>query len=362
MDIYRGQVISNTSFDLDTQILVKIPDLGNEQYKVYYTTPYFTANEGGMFAIPEPGNEILVAKEDEDLYYLSTIVKPPEKFIKGTYDKEYSAIKEKYLYTNRFKPQRISFGDTKGNKLVFDARYDKKMISSKTQLESGGGKKVVLDDSPGIDSVIIRNEHGDGLKITSEPTDVTSAQSAELNTRGQQTLVSREATIDINVLDGREVNITNTSTGAKSDGVTGQYGNINLNSKYKDISINADGFNGRIFLNTADCTIQINKSGVLIFSKKDVKIHTIESVDIKSLGRINLEGSEVNIKSIGQINLDAVAGTNILGPLPANLVMPVPVATPAGPGTTVPINPAAPPVIPVTPPEIKLNDYLKPIL
>lgn len=348
MEIYKGQVISNKSTSLDCRIVAMIPKLSDTPFKVFYTSPYFAGNEGGMVAIPEPGSEILIGKEDEDLYYLSTIVRPPEKFIKGNTDSKYNFISEKYLYTDRLIPQRISFGDTKGNKLVFDNRYDKKIISSKTQLESGVGKKIILEDSPDIDSIILRNEHGDFIKITSDANKINPARSIQANSLGSQVYHSAEGNIDIVVSDGREISIKNESTGTKSDGVTGQYGNVNISSKNKDISLNADGYQGRIFINTADSTIQINSDGVTIFSKSDVKINSIGSIEMKATGDISIEGMNVNINA--QVGLAMQSAT------PASILPPIPTTDGATtvPGALVPI--------PLETPNIQQNDYRKPAL
>lgn len=348
MEIYKGQVVSNKSLSLDARIAVMIPKLSDIPFKVFYTSPYFVKNEGGMFAIPEPGSEVLVGKDDEDFYYISTIVNKPEKFIKGNTDIHYKVIPEKYLYTNRLAPQRISFGDTKGNKIVFDNRYDGKMISSKTQLESGVGKKIILEDSPEIDSIIIRNEHDDFIKITSEANKIDPARSIQADSLGSQVYRTREGSIDVMVSDGRELNIRNESTGTKSDGVTGQYGNVNISSKNKDVSINADGYQGRIFINTADSTIQINRNGVTIFSKSDVKVNTIGSIEMKATGDISLEGRN--------INLNAQLGLNMQSALPASIIPPLPTTDGAStvPGVVIPT--------PLETPSIQQNDYRKPAL
>jgi hypothetical protein len=352
MNIYKGQIVSNSDFEKSGKFSAVIPDLGHESYLVYYTSPYFTPNEGGMVAIPEPGSEILVIKNEEDIYYLSTIVYPPKKFFKGNFDKDYSLIKDKYLYSTRAKPQRVVFGDNKGNKLIFDNRYDKKIISAKTQLESGGGKVVGLNDSPGIDSVIVRTEHGDGLCISADKSDIMPSQSSELNTRGSQAYVARESSIDIVVLDGRDISVENKSTGANSDGVTGQYGNINITSQNKDISINADGFQGRIFLNTPDSTVQINTDGIVIFSKKDIKINTIGSIDLKATENVNIEGANVNINGLVGVNIKAAVYPNMIPPIPVITPNTVNGNTLAGPGSVEPIQPI----------NLQTNDYNKPRL
>ena len=102
-----------------------------------------------------------------------------------------------------------------GNRIVFSDEYNSEYINKKAELKSGLGKRLTLSDSPNQDFIKLVNEHGDGLKITSDADTYSPAQSTELNTLGPQKYICRESQIDMIVHDGRDFNLINNSTGAK---------------------------------------------------------------------------------------------------------------------------------------------------
>lgn len=290
-------------------------DLKNVKGKpVRYTSPYFDKHHGGMFAIPNPGSEILLLY-DEDLreyYYISTIV--DHSVLTGLRTPTPQKIMPlKNVYTPDGIPMAVTFTDHKGaglkvsNYYHTDKESGKVTIDPNVSLKSTLGHKVLLSDSPDLDCVIVRNRAYDGITITNRPTLAHPANSIQVMSKGPQMCVVRDSSYLIAVTDGRDINIINSSTGAKAPrGNPRRSGNINLLSKHRDISILTDGDDGNIFIKTTRNVIQISSGGqVNIYSDSDINISTGGSLDMVANGNINIKGKNVNIESVTNINLKA---------------------------------------------------------
>ena len=163
-------------------MLVYCKDLQLKTFYVNYSSPYSAGWEGGFVAIPELESEILIAQtdgKDSDWYYLGSIFGPKEGGDAGPaiLEAREAKVPDKEIYRARQVPQRLLMQDPMGNKLVLSHAYNPKYFNVKAELQSSFGKVLSLVDSPKIDSILLKNEHGDGIKITSSKQEMSAAGS-----------------------------------------------------------------------------------------------------------------------------------------------------------------------------------------
>ena len=303
-----GIVISNVSKSKDGTFKVKSEDTYGDDMEVIYTSPAYMLNGGGVLSIPEVGSEVLVLQdlEKHKNYYIATIVDFPSNNISPG-DPEFQLIGDKYVYTDRDKPQKVTFTNQANAGLKISRRALPDFIDCKVVLDSEGGKRISLSDSDNADWVLIRNEHGDSIVLTGEANDIFPERSLEIKTKGPQQYVSFESGFNFYVIDGRDFTIENYSSGANANtsaGEKGRYGNITLRSYEKDINIVAKGSTSEIFITTPKARIVIQADG-------SVSIESLGSVNIKSDLNINLEaGNSINLKA-SNINVTSDLNTAV---------------------------------------------------
>lgn len=290
MNIRIGEVKDNKDIFGLGNILVH-SDAG-EAITVKYTTPYLAGRNGGLIAIPEVGSQVLICKPDnsDDWFYMGSITHPAigEALGQGyetlaPFNKT-EALFDPQVYKARGVPQRVIFSSAKGNKMVLSDEYAPDYGNIYAKLESSNGKLLALIDSPEVDSIILRNEEGDRIKISMRANGTSARRSIEIEAQGPISIVSRESEVKLHVVDGKEINILNESTGSKrinSDDPTP--GNINITSKNADVNVvtnskngvirlEAQGDNGHVVIDSGG-TVQINGSkGVQITSEQDIVI------------------------------------------------------------------------------------------
>lgn len=315
MNILIGSVISNHDETKTGLLMVKIPDLSDNPLNVVMTSPFYTLNSGGMLAIPEVGSKVLVSQDTSTgkLYYLSTIIEPPENEQVGGLV-NFNVLGDKYIYTERGRPQKVTYANQFNAGLHIDRRLLPEYMASKVSLVSESGKKISLSDSPKSDAVIIRNEHGDGMIITSDPSDVHSERSIEVKSKGSQRHVVFQGGMEMYVIDGKDITIENFSTGAyANENATGRFGNITLRSENSDINIVSKANDGRIFILTPKARIQIENDGtVKITSDADIQINCENDIDIKAGKALRIQGESIDIKATNDVRVQAGGNSSIL--------------------------------------------------
>lgn len=355
MKIYKTQVVSTTDLTQTGRFTARLDGLG--EIDVIYTTPYLGTNaEGGFFAIPEEGAEVLVTQPDNspEYFYLNSIAGIPN-LLPNTQQVEVppeDILPERGIYAHRGVPMRFGFYTPKGNKVLLSDGYNSQSIDIKVGLQSHTGKKVLLHDSPDIDSILIWNEHRDGIKITTDATEVSPARAIEVESVGPQSYICKESQMDILVYDGRELNIKNQSTGVNRPGgsAAAKYGNINVESEHRDINMTVRSADGRIFIDALGEAglIQLDSTGKVIVNStaNNVEVNAGLSILLKAVGNISLEaGGLITMKSGAGINLDTTGLATILGALGVN-----------ADGATIHLNEGlSPPVAPIE--IIKLDNY-----
>lgn len=306
-----GIVIDNRDTSKRGRMLVKFEGQSETASEVIYTSPYFTTNGGGVLAVPEVGSEIIALEDSEKtkIYYIATIVDFPSQNEVGGGLKEFNVISDPYVYTEREKPQKVNFTNQFGAGLKISRRVLPKLLSTKVDLSSEGGKRITLSDSPESNLIMIRNEHGDGIIITSEQSDVHPERSIEIKSVGQQNYVSFQSGINFYVIDGRDINIENFSSGAfanTSAATKGRFGNINLRSSEADISIVGKGQGSEIFIVTPKARIQINLDGSVNIEALNVNIKSALNMTLEAQN-LSIKSTNLNIKSDALLNVDSPA-------------------------------------------------------
>lgn len=305
MNIRVGEVKSNKDIfglggllvhtDVDVPVWVK------------YTSPYLAGRNGGFIAIPEIGSQVLICKPDnsEDWFYFGSVPNPQIGEALGAgYDtvaprNKEEALFDPQIYKARGVPQRVVWSSPRGNKLILSDEYATDYLNQYAKLESANGKVLILQDSPNagggdgdyVDAIIIRNEHGDRIKISTSQNGSSAGRSIEIEANGPINVVSRGSGVKLHVIDGKEINIINESTGSKRIGPNDPTpGNINIESKNADINIAVSSKNGVINLEAKG-----EDGHIVLDSKGKVQIKGAKGVDILSDAGITLDGERIDL-------------------------------------------------------------------
>ena len=350
MKILEAEVVSFIDNEKEGTILAirRNEDSLEEQeefYEVFYTSPWGTVGKDspGMYAVPGPGQKILILQPDQSniWYFLSVIHSGP---FKG----ETSVPKD--LYKKRDVPQQFIIRDPVGNELLLSHSY-KGNFNYKAELKSRTGKKLSLNDSPKVNQVSLTNEEGDGLKIrgrfsgpavTFPP--APAARSIELKAKGPVNVISRESNLNVGVIDGKDLNIHNASTGlnglytsilSDQSSILGSklpflifpYGNINVTSDWRDVNITAgmthkslnkvipavyeipeikEHYRGKVMISAHGGVTNFLSQGSVVQLKSD------GSVIIKApKGKVYIQGDTVNIRGDTEVNIESPGNVNI---------------------------------------------------
>jgi hypothetical protein len=307
MKCLKGIVQDNFDPAQEGMIWVYCKESGEDLIPVNYVSPYSAGHRGGMVAIPEAGTMVLIVQPDNsnEWYYQGSIfsqeglIKDKENLIK---EQTNGTVFDPQTYKARGVPQQIIIQDPKGNQLKLSSSYNPRYINNRAHLKSAAGKMLILSDSPLMDCAILRNQHGDGLKITAQEDAASAARSAEMKSRGPQKYISTESQIDIRVIDGRDINVLNTSTGnnAAPGDQSEKYGNVNLESENKDINLTVRAVDGKVFINAkgSDGLVQIDSQGRMYLSGEqgvDIVANAGDINLVSNAGNVNIQGLSVNI-------------------------------------------------------------------
>jgi len=333
--IFVGTVISDIDVSMRGRMEVDVDSYGIVEVK--YVTPYFGGGSGGGFwGIPAPGTVILVcspANKGDDWYYMGSVVEPPlgmlgdaeedEAFINEVDDTgtltgpaahaDIPVMPDPDIYKSRGRPMKYMFKSPKGHALTLSDQYDPEYHNTKISMESANGKKIELNDSPMSDNVLMRNEHGDKIKISSNynPPD-QGARAITVDSVGPHLYMSRNGGIKIWVNDGSNMDLINTSTGAmrEKDSDVSTWGKINMVANNNDIVIQCK--EGSATPNFGIPSIFIETEGsesvIQISSNNKINIVAENGIDItSSTGDINMTAETGNIKlstPAGKIDLN----------------------------------------------------------
>jgi len=329
----------------DATFLAKITGYGEEDRVINYT------GTEGQISFPQMGSRILISRIDDEWYYISSVPgAPPAPSTvtnAGSVEEPLTGVQaeDDMISRDRNTPDRVTVSQVNGNSLTLYSEFNEDPATSNhgCTLKTAGGNKIELNDIPS-DHIKIENSQKDFIKLTGTETDSPTSltRSLEVHTKADQKYISENGTIDIYVQDGKELNIENSAGGTfKLPDATGllkpfQYGNVNIQSKYKDVNIFTGGtgapgppgdpMSGRIFIECLNPLavkqlIQIDTKGpngtIRIMAPMGGKIEVLagaQGLDIESLGDINmLAAGNINMTSGGEINMKAILDINADG-------------------------------------------------
>ena len=314
LKIFTGIVVSNYDESNTGKLIVK-SESSQTNLEVTYVSPFYFPNGGGVLAIPEVGSKILMFSNDDDanIYYLGTVIDYPDNPMVGG-KTDWSPIGANRIYSEKNIPQKVMYTNQVGAGLTISRKFLPDYINTKVNLDSEKGKRISLSDSPKSDCVLIRNEHGDGIVITSKENDVHADRSIEVKSKGLQQYVSFQSAMNLYVIEGKDINVENFSTGANSNttaAASGRFGNINLKSHNADINIVGKGSESNIFITTPKARVEIKADGsVLIDSQGSIRMQSLGNIELKSTaGDISMEALNINMKSTLETKMSSLNTT-----------------------------------------------------
>ena len=297
MNIKIAQVHSTSDILEKGTIYVRDNADGNP-YPVRYTSPFLGKSEGGLISLPPDNAIVLICQpiNSQAWYYLGTTadISLSEKF--NPLDKPVSrgVLSDRDLYRADGTPKRISLKDDNGNGLLIANEGSSKLNNFVVSLESATGKAVRLVDTPAVDSVYIENEHGDGVKITSNavPCATMGGRCIQIECLGNVDVISRNGTMNLTVVDGIELNIENKSTGMNGLGPGDtRPGNINITSTFGDVNVTSLATEGAVVVQTVGAA-----SKIALQSAGTVEIFGNQGVSILSpTGNVDIQGVIINL-------------------------------------------------------------------
>jgi|688.fasta_scaffold06158_5 hypothetical protein len=224
---------------------------------VEHTSPYYNRT-GGFLALPNKGDRVLIDKLSDTAdkgtwYYLATIATPGAGKILEKGDVEPQPQLLNSVIGKLGVPQKVILQSPKGNSLILSDDYNESESNVGVFLKTGAGKYFKLSDDKKQNSIVLKTELGPEEEIASislqgNPVEGSTRQSFSVTIIANNTveLRSLKGDIDLNIVDGKEINIINKSSGANGDhlvlpnGTTiidPTPGNINIQSTRGDINI-----------------------------------------------------------------------------------------------------------------------------
>lgn len=302
MQLKEATVIENYDPTKSGLLIVSVANRSTNLH-VMYTTPYGGNANHGFYAIPEVGDDILIAQPDDstEWYYMSTVVKYKSGVgessdnpttILGD-DIVNQILPNDKIYNANGTPQKMGIKTPLGNTVILSDSRSTEYTDTGIKLRSSKGKTLILNDSTGIDSIIMRNEHGDHVKIStgSVPEKGQGARMIEIETVGSIRIFSREGDINMRVVDGREINIENTSTGShKTKPGSDGFGNINLKSQYNDINLTVKNKDGKVNIKAEGSSGEVNVS-----SKGTINMNADKGISIQSPADITIKAANIHL-------------------------------------------------------------------
>lgn len=345
-----GVVIDVQDVNKRFEFLARLED--GREITVLYTSPFFFVGGGGQLTPPNTGSLVIIMEHSSanslNYYYISTIVggTPPD-WIYDPSIKILPLTEDPTIYTEKNIPQKIHYTNEVGSGLRISRKKLLPYIDSKVELKSEFNKKISLIDSPMHSHILMRNEHGDGIRIVSHdwlamsptlaPHPIYPSRSIIVFSKGPQFYTTTRGLMDMKVVDGTEFNIQNYSTGAfgpsghiapppsapASEAIpsrnknysSARVGNINIRSINSDVNIAVNGTESEIYITTPKARVEIREDGtVLIHSAATINLRADGDITMKSNnGNINMEagGGAINLKSSSNCNIQAGSDVNI---------------------------------------------------
>tara|TARA_R110002020_G_scaffold82948_5_gene205605 strand:+ start:3018 stop:4133 length:1116 start_codon:yes stop_codon:yes gene_type:complete len=317
----------------------------NAERPVMYVTPYASNEAGAFVAVPELGVQVLVCQPagSADWYYLGSTFAPQPKESTGSLTIDNANLNPLEIAAPDLSramgvPMRMQWTGTNGGGFHIMEEMNESMINEKVEIQSSTSKKVSLNDNPTSDSIILNSGNGSTIKVTDNPQNMMDpARAVLIETEGPQKYINSKAQTDIVVLDGMELQVLNNSTGSMGS-EEDPAGNVNIQSKWKDVNVFTKAAEGRIFIECLNgdgsnqvIEIQTNGADGAIRIKTNGKVDiSANNIGIEASGSINMKGASINMESTqGDFNIRSSSTVNVAGSqVQLNPTYEVPQATP----------------------------------
>jgi len=329
-DISLAEVRDTVDVTRNGSFLAYVNILDQEQI-IQYVSPYASNGAGAFISIPEVGTLVLVCQPTRsgEWYYLGSTFSPEPEQVEGAKipDADLYPLERanSRVYEARGVPMRQQFKGSNGGGLTMSEEYNPTFISKKTELTSEVNKKVSLIDSPAIDSIILDSGNGSRITLSDNPQNQSiPSRAIQVETVGPQKYINVESQTDVVVVDGRELQVLNNSTGANApEGDPDKAGNVNIQSKWKDINVFTQAEQGRIFIECLNeggdsQLIQIETNGtggaIVIKTKGDIRLDAGGNIDLTAGNQIRMKsGADFSVGSGGAVQVKSSSDTNIDG-------------------------------------------------
>ena len=310
----------------------KVSAEGNEEQTIYYVSPYGSNAAGAFIAIPEVGTEVLVCKPtgSSSWYYMGTTFASEPKDAEPTgsggelKDATLMTVEraDPEMYKARGTPMRYLFRSPEGAGILMSDEYNPEFINKKTEITSTGSKKITLHDGPAIDAITIDSGNGSRITLTDDPQNQSmAARSVQVESVGPQKYICTESQTDVLVGEGgRELQLLNNANGVAWGSTNA--GNVNVQSKWKDVNVFTQAEQGRIFIeclnengSNQQIVIETNGTGggIIIKTKGSISIAADESINMKAGGDLNIECSKFSVNAGGSVDISTGSPVNIDG-------------------------------------------------
>ena len=307
----------------------KVASEGNTEQTVYYVSPYGSNAEGAFVAVPEVGTQILCCKAagGTSWYYLGTTFAPEPGEVTGSKIKDTKAMPlervDPEMYKARGAPMKYTFKSPQGAGITMSDEYNPEFINKKTEITSGGAKKIMLTEAPTIDSIVLDSGNGSRITLTDDPkSQGLPSRAIQVESVGPQKYINKESQTDIVVgKGGRELQLLNNANGYVW-GDSAEAGNVNIQSKWKDVNVFTQAAQGKIFIEclnqdgtNQEIVIETNGSagGITIKTKGTVNIAADSDMNIRAGGNLNIDCSSYSLNCRGQMDVKAVGRVDIDG-------------------------------------------------
>lgn len=326
--------------------LCKIQSLGDSEKAVKWTSPYATGGNGTIATPPPtPGTMVLVTQPDGcgDWYYMSSVLSEEpaiseaegEEVVGAPVPTAQKNVNQEQAAASTGIPETITIKGDGGAGMDITNLRSKKAQHVGVKLFTERGKVISMNDAPNVDTICIstskgaKNEQGICTLTLGDacdhPNNLAQPYFATLLTTGFQNFWCIESGIDMRVMDGIEFDIRNSSLGTnKNPDEADKWGNVTIQSDYKDINLFAQDSTGegaRIFIeclnpdgkdqlieiqtNGANGAIRIKTNGKLDIEADNIGINAFNQIDMKAGGNISFEaGGELSLKAGGNVAAD----------------------------------------------------------
>ena len=161
LKLVQGKVTSNEDATRSGKILAHFFEISDVPISVFYTSQGYRAGGGGMFAVPEKGDNIIAIYDtiSNNAYYSTTIIGLPSPTVGPL--PQFRDVPDVNTYNAYSKPVKVKYENQKGSGLCITSDYTsfpsevgpspEPRIVDSVVLKSPLNKRLSLNDSPKTD-------------------------------------------------------------------------------------------------------------------------------------------------------------------------------------------------------------------